>query len=64
MTNKYIYKTIYNIDNKVIFPDINSSADVWNFSDDKIDKEELLRSDHTESYHTDYLKNLLYQIFG
>ena len=56
MTNKYIDKTSYDIDNKVIFTYINSSADVWNFSDDKIDKEESLRSDHTESYHTDYLK--------
>ena len=54
MTNKYIDKTSYDIDNKVIFTYINSSADVWNFSDDKIDKEESLRSDHTESYHTGY----------
>ena len=45
--------------------DINSTADVWNISDDEVDKEESLRTDHNDYVHTDYSENiaLLYQIF-
>ena len=56
--NQQIQKTRYDIYNKSIFFDINSSANVRNLSDDESDEKQPFRSDHTESVHADYLENL------
>ena len=40
MTKQCIEKTISDIDDKEIFPDLSSSGKIWNMPDDKSDEEE------------------------
>ena len=56
MTKQYTEKSWFDIYNKDIFADINSSDGVWKFSDEKIDEEEPLIGGHTESSDTGYLE--------
>ena len=47
MTNQCIEKTIYDIDYQIIFPDILSTANIWNESDDGSDEEQPISNDCT-----------------
>ena len=66
MKNQCIEKTSSDIDYRLLFTDINSTADVWNILYDENDEEESFRSDHIDPVYTEYSKVfvMLYQIFG
>ena len=51
MTKHFIEKTIYDIDYQKLLPEINSTSNIWNMSDDKIDEEES-----SSNYYTYYSK--------
>ena len=57
ITKQCIEKTIYDIDYQILFPDISSPANIWNGSDDKIDKEESI-----SNYCTLYSDNICFVI--
>ena len=51
------WEIIYDIDDKKLFQDKNSTDNIWNMADDEIDEEESLSNDHT-----DYSENLCFVI--
>ena len=48
MKNQCTEKKTSDIDYKELLPDINSTASIWNISDDETDEEESLSKDHTD----------------
>ena len=48
MTKQCIEKQISDIYYKKLIPDINSTANIWNMSDDEIDEEDFLSNNYTD----------------
>ena len=57
ITKQCIEKKISDIDYQKLFPDINSTANICNMSDDESDEEELSSNDYT-----DYSENICFVI--
>ena len=48
MTKKCVEEKISDIDYKKLFPDVNSTANIWNMPEYESDKEDSLSNDHTD----------------
>ena len=57
MTKQCIEKTIAHIDSHKLFPDLDSTANIFNMSDDESNEEESSSNDYTE-----YLENFSFFI--